>query len=112
MKNENLNTKVEAAMHSLNGCVPASPRPFLQTRINARLQLQNETKGFWTEALSFISRPVVIAACLILVLVTNLLVFNSKNAAEENLGNTSLMATNNRYELSVTVAGIYDIENP
>ena len=112
MKNENLNKKVEAAMHSLDGCVPASPKPYLLTRINARLQQQNETKGFWTEALSFISRPVVISACLILVLITNLLVFNSKNTTEENSVNSSLIANNNRYELSVTVAGIYDVENP
>ena len=112
MKNENLNKKVEAAMHSLDGCAPASPKAYLLTRINARMQQQNEAKGFWTEALSFISRPLVITACLLLVLVTNLLVFYNNNGLEDSAGNASLTANNNRYELSITVAGIYDVENP
>lgn len=112
MKNENLNKKVEAAMHSLDGCESASPKAFLLTRINARMQQQNDAKGFWTEALSFISRPMVITACLVLILVTNLLLFNNKSTTEENAGNASLIANSNRYELSVTVAGIYDVENP
>lgn len=110
MKNENLNKKVEAAMHSLDACEPASPKPYLLTRINARLQ-QNEAKGFWTEALSFINRPMVIAACLILVIVSNLLIFTNKNTGEDPFG-TALIANNSRYELSITVAGIYDVENP
>ncbi len=110
MINENLNNKIEAALHSIDDCMPASPKPYLLTRINARLQ-QNEAKGFWTEALSFINRPVVIAACLLLVIVSNLLVFTNKNTGEDSAA-TSLIANNNRYELSVTVAGIYDVENP
>ena len=112
MKKENLNNKVEAAMHSLDGCVPASPKAFLLTRINARMQQQNEAKGFWTEALSFINRPLVISACLILVLITNLLVFYNNNGVEDSSVNSSLIANNNRIELSITVAGIYDVENP
>ncbi len=110
MKKENLNKKIEAALQSLDGCEAASPKPYLLTRINARLQ-QNEAKGFWTESLSFINRPVVIAACLILVIVSNLLIFTNKNTAEDSAA-SSLIANNNRYELSITVAGIYDVENP
>lgn len=109
MMNENLNKKVEAALQSLDGFVPASPKPFLLTRINARLQ-QNEGKGFWTDALSFINRPLVIAACLLLVLISNLLVFTNNN--NEEATGTALIANSNRYELSITVAGIYDVENP
>lgn len=112
MKNENLNKKVEAAMHSLDGCVPASPKAFLLTRLNARMQQQNEAKGFWTEALSFINRPLVISICLIIVIATNLLVFYNNKTVEDASVNSSLIVNNNRIELSITVAGIYDVENP
>ena len=111
MKNENLNNKIEAAMHSLDGYTPASPKAYLLTRINARMQQQNEAKGFWTEALSFISRPIVITACLVLVLLTNVFVFYN-SSSEDAAANTSLIANNNRIELSINVAGMYDVENP
>ena len=65
MKDEILNKKIEEAMQSIDGIEKASPRPFLFTRLEARMQ--NE-RNIWSKISSFVARPVIAFACICLVL--------------------------------------------
>jgi hypothetical protein len=58
--------RVEAALNSLDGVASALPKPFLLTRINARLSAKQES--IWDKCLYFISRPAIafVAVCIVI----------------------------------------------
>ena len=71
MKNDkNIQLQVEEALNSVDGIQKASPKPYLLTRINARLNRQAKTN--WEKAAVFISRPAVMIAGVCLVLAINI----------------------------------------
>ena len=71
MKDESLNKKIDDAMQSMDNINRATPRPFLFTRLEARMQ--NE-KNIWGRLSSFVARPVVAFACICFVLILNAMV--------------------------------------
>ncbi|MFN8250347.1 MAG: hypothetical protein U0V75_00600 [Ferruginibacter sp.] len=73
MNNDQLNKLVDDTLNSLDGVQPASPKPYLFTRLTARMQRKND--GAWDSALRFISRPAVAMACVLLVVAINVMVF-------------------------------------
>jgi hypothetical protein len=80
--------KIDEILDSLDGMKPAEPRPFLHTRVMARLQKQ-QTKN----RPSFFARPVWALGLLVLVLTVNILVISSKSPArEENRDGENLLA--------------------
>jgi len=84
MPNDHLNKKIEDAMQSFDGSVRATPRPYLLTRIHARMQVQAET--IWDKAAKFITRPVVAFAGLCAIIGVNFLIVTASensNAAKE-----------------------------
>lgn len=109
-QNEDYN-RLNDLLNSFDGCQKASPKPFLLTRIQARMQLQ-EPKGFWADALSFFNKPMVITVGLILILASNIWVLYTKNNEPNQVVNTTAINNNTKFELSITVAGIYDVDNP
>lgn len=107
MGDEILNKKIDDVMQSMDGIKRASPRPFLFTRLEARMQ--NE-RNIWSRISSFVSRPVVAFACICFVLVINSMVIlfsnNSSNSTPQQ--NADLVTAD---EYSQVSYNIYDFEN-
>lgn len=104
---EHIQQKVEKTLQSLDEIKRAEANPFLFTRIIARVQ--QEQSG-WERITSFISRPAIALAMLILVMAVNaLVVFNS---GTETTAETESMAVSSIIdEYNMTFATISDYEN-
>jgi hypothetical protein len=68
MEGESLNKKIDEVLNSADGIQPAVPRPFLFTRIEARMQTE---KNIWSRVSSFVARPIVAFACVFTIIVIN-----------------------------------------
>ncbi len=105
---DHINKLIEDALNSVDDIQRAEPKPFLLTRINARMN--NGTASIWEKAGWFITRPAVAFTGLCLIIFINIMVMmktghlNTSNAADQ-------VAVNSTDEFSSTVATIYDIEN-
>jgi hypothetical protein len=104
--------EVEKTLQSLDGIARAGVNPFLFTRIKAKLQ-QQENNG-WEKIFSFISRPAVaIAVVLVVMAINGWVIFNStsvkQNLTAEN-GNTGISEIANEYNLLANATN-YDYEN-
>ena len=82
---ENIEKMIGDALNSVDGAGRAEPRPFLLTRINARLDRTTETA--WERAGRFIARPVVVIAGLCLVIGINAAVvaYNNSTATDATM---------------------------
>ena len=107
-RQENINKMVEEALNSLDDAQRAEPRPFLLTRINARMN--RETVSVWEKAGRFITRPAVALMGLCMILLINTIVIMS-NKTSNDVTATDQVAQNSADEFSYTVATIYDNEN-
>lgn len=105
-RQENINKMIEEALGSVDDAQRAEPRPFLLTRINARMN--KGTESVWEKAGWFISRPAVAftGMCLIVLLNVMVVMFNKTpdSAAEQTVQTQT-------DEFSYTAATIYDIDN-
>ena len=100
---------VEEAFNSVNNIERASPKPFLLSRVNSRLQ--NKKSGSWWEnAALLIGRPSIAIPGLAMLMVVNLtaVIFYASEQAVV-ISEQSLQASSD--EFSYTVATIYDNEN-
>lgn len=108
MEDEFINKKIDAVLQSADEIERAEPRPFLFTRIEARMQ--NE-KNIWSKISSFVARPVVAFACICFVLIINAMVIflanTSGNALTQN--STELAAPDEYSQASAT--SLYEFEN-
>ena len=105
---EQINKLIEDTLNSVDDVRRAEPKPFLLTRINARMS-RGETA--WEKAGWFIGRPVVAftGLCMILLINAMVIMFNkTSNAAAA----TEQVAQTGADEFSYTVVTIYDNENP
>lgn len=107
-KKENINKLVGEALSSVDSIKRAEAKPFLLTRIHARMSRQNETA--WEKAGWFVSRPAVVFAGLCLVLLINSMVIVLNNPSGEAVA-AEQVAQAPADEFSYTVATIYDFEN-
>jgi hypothetical protein len=105
--NENLNSKIDKAMQSLDGIEKASPRPFFFTRLEARMKKQ---RNGWEKLSYFLSKPVVAIACICLIIMINAAVIlsssNLKNSTDQQ---NNELATADEYN-SVS-APLYEFVN-
>ena len=108
-KNEQIDKLIDDTLNSLDGAGRATPKPYLFTRLNARMQKANE--GAWDNVLRFISRPTVAIAVLCLVIVVNAV------AVKDNYNSTATSTTADdtqyasAYEYNNSVAVLDDTEN-
>ena len=107
-KQENINKLIEESLNSMDDVKRAEPKPFLFTRINARMNKGMES--VWEKAGWFITRPAVALAVVCLVLIINATAI-FYNKAETQVATTDVAVQNTADEFSYTVAGIYDSEN-
>ncbi len=106
-KNEHINKLVDEALSSLDGAERATPKPYLFTRLNARMQI--ETENSWDNVLKFISRPAIALAGLCLVITINALVVSSNYSGQTTKAAEEQYASADEYNTSVAV--LNDIEN-
>lgn len=99
--------EVEKTLQSLDGIERAEVRPFLFTRIKARMLRKNG----WGKISSFISRPVIALAVLLPVIVINaVVVFNrgSENGTDTGINTVASSITEEYISTYTTIA---DYEN-
>ncbi len=106
-KNEHITQWVDEALNSLDGAAKAQPRPYLFTRLTAKMQ-KTET-GVWDNALRYLSRPVVAMACVLLVIAANTAVFTFNNTSSSGAAADEQYAVADDYSNAVAV--LNDIEN-
>ena len=106
-KNEHINKLVDEALGSLDGAERAAPRPYLFTRLNARMQ--REPENSWDNVLKFISRPAIALAGLCLVITINALVVSSNYTGQTTTVAEEQYVSADEYNTSVAV--LNDIEN-
>jgi hypothetical protein len=107
-KNEHINKLIEEALDSVDDMLRATPRPFLLTRINARIS--KATESAWEKAGRFVTRPAVAFTGLCIVLLVNAIVIVSNKSLNPAMA-VEQVAQNTTDEFSYTVATIYDTDN-
>ena len=107
-KQERIDKMTDEALNSLDGAKRAEVRPYLFTRLAARMERQKENT--WENVGRFIARPAVVVAglCMIIAVNTLVIVFNNKSTAA-NTSVTEQSATPD--EFSTSIASLYDTEN-
>lgn len=107
-KQESINKLIEEALNSIDDVKRAEPRPYLLTRIHARMS--KGTESAWEKAGWFIGRPAVAftGLCMILLINAMVVLFNKADAPAKA---TEQVAQTPADEFSYTVATIYDNEN-
>lgn len=107
-RQEQIQKMTEEALKSLDGAARASAKPFLLTRIRARLDSGTDT--IWERACRLISRPEIAITVIALVIATNALIMITGNKpAETTLSNEQLTAAD---DLSANTAILFNTENP
>lgn len=76
MDKQQINKLVDRAMQSMDAAERAMPKPFLLTRINARMQ-QEEKETIWDKAVYLLTRPAYVIPALALVLLLNILMMRT-----------------------------------
>ena len=104
---DHINKLTEEALSSLDGVGRATPKPYLLTRLNARMQSEKESG--WDNALRFISKPVVALAGLCLVITINAAVLSYNYPQKTTAVSEEQYASVDEYSSPVTV--LNDIEN-
>ena len=107
-KKEQINKLVEEALNSVDNINRTEAKPYLLTRINARMA--RSTESAWEKAGWFIGRPAVAFTGLCLVLLINVMVIVINNSSDTNTVAEQTVQTQTD-EFSYTVATIYDNEN-
>jgi len=107
-RQEHINKRIDEAIESVDGIGRAGAKPFLLTRIHARMN--KATESVWEKAGWFIGRPAVAFSGLCMIILINVLVvvFNNRSDAAQPTEQVALSPTD---EFSYTVATIYDTEN-
>lgn len=103
----NINKKIEDTMHSIDGINKANPDPFFFTRLEARMEKENNV---WVKITSFVARPMVAFACICLVIMINALVILSSSISNKTVAkqNTEYATVDEYAQMSTT---LYDFEN-
>ncbi len=107
---DKINHKVNAAMESLDGIVPAEPQPFLLTRVNAFLRQRESSANIWQRAAGYIKRPAVAACAVALLLALNIFLFSSSKFSITKESTAKRIASS-KDDFAINVTGIYDTEN-
>jgi membrane-bound ClpP family serine protease len=106
--NKDINRLTEEALNSLDGAGRATAKPYLLTRINARMQNQKESS--WDNALKFISRPAVALAGLCLIIGINAMVVSYNYPGKAATATEDQYVSVDEYSSS-SIAVLKDLEN-
>ena len=107
--NDNIDRKINAAFDSINNIQRASPKPYLLTRINARLD--KEVKTIWETMAIYISRPLVMVLGLCLIIIINVSVILTNKTSANNVVERSVTSLDDE-ENAATFATIDNADTP
>ncbi|HYE54793.1 MAG TPA: hypothetical protein VD996_08125 [Chitinophagaceae bacterium] len=100
--------EVEETLSSLNGLRRATPKPFLFTRVQARMQQTG--KSAWERLTAYLARPAIAMAVLMLVLLSNSAVMYWQSKTDDMASNEQPQpALTEEYALA---SSFYEDENP
>lgn len=103
--NDLIQQEVEKTLQSLEGVQRAEANPYLFTRIKARMQKNTS----WELISSFVSRPIVALATLLLVMIINALVVLSSGNNEGNGTEIAVTDIAEDYKLATSTNYEYEI---
>jgi|SRR5690242_14268377 len=95
---KHIQEEVEKTLNSLDGIQRATANPYLFTRIKA--SLEKEEKSFWSNALTFISRPSFAVPAIVLTILINTAVFFEFRSEKGPVSQDSEQAFAREYNLS------------
>lgn len=104
-KDKHIQQLAEEALNSIDNIQRAQPRPYLLTRIHARM---DNAASAWEQAGRFLTRPVVAFALCSLILANCVWMFVSQPGGSKPVAE---QVQSGQDEFSYTVATIYDTEN-
>lgn len=105
-ENNNIDKYIDDALNSFDGANRAMPKPFLFTRLKAKMN--KEENSAWEKMVRFIARPTVAVAGLCLIIgINTAVIFNNTNKKTT----VAEQAYNNTDEFSTTTATLYNFEN-
>jgi hypothetical protein len=108
MQKSSFEKLVEDTINSFDGAKRATAKPFLLTRIFARIQNQPGSQNIWVRAGTFLSTPRVALAVLLLIISLNAaIILQRLNTDNSMVQNTTV----SKDEFAINVISIYDIEN-
>lgn len=107
-RKKSINKLIEEALSSVDAVTRATAKPYLLTRINARIN--KGTESAWEKTGWFISRPAVAFTGLCLVVLINVAVVMLNKTADATTTAEQTVQTQ-ADEFSYTAATIYDIDN-
>lgn len=105
---EKIEEYTEKALTSLDGVERATASPYLLTRIHQKLIAEPAT--VWEKLIWFIGKPTVAFPALTLILLINVVAIVSQTNNSSTASDQATIAAADDY--SLTVATIYDSENP
>jgi len=106
---EKIQQEIEQTLQCLDGAKRAEANPFLFTRIKARMAKKD---GAWERTFSFISRPAIAMAIVLLVMAVNGWALLGRSGSTDNaIGDTeNVSELANEYNVVASVDN-YDYEN-
>jgi hypothetical protein len=98
-KHPDISERIEQTLDSLNGLTPVEPPTYFYTRLKARMQAQASDP--WVKWVNILTRPVVAASLIAIILVVNVSVFvsNMRTSDEVEAVNPTLQAFADEYQL-------------
>lgn len=108
MENSQRNKNIEDILNSLNDINRASPAPFLLTRIQARMSNQSVQINAWSRLASFISKPAVAMAGIVILLLLNITAITVRK--QQGQKNSITQSFSERDEFAITSVNMYDPE--
>lgn len=105
---EKIQQEIEQTLQCLDGAKRAEANPFLFTRIKARM---NRKANVWERTFSFISRPAIAVAIVVLVMAVNgWALWGGPGTSETVTADTNVSELANEYNVVASVDN-YDYEN-
>jgi len=101
---------VDDTINSMDGHTAASPRPFLLTRLHARIRSNSSISTTWDRWTAFITRPTIALTGLLLLIILNVFIITSVDQLT-NSGIVQEDLINDDQEIYVNTNSLYDIEN-
>ncbi|GAB3006902.1 hypothetical protein GCM10027051_03110 [Niabella terrae] len=89
---------IDNILNSLDGIQPVEARPFMYTRVMARLE---EQESFWSKAVAFIARPAIAISCLVVILGANFYLVSGAEAEAGQENGTAVVETNDNIETEI-----------
>lgn len=107
---KNITDRIEETLNSFDNIQRASPKPFLLTSINAKLN--NKAKNIWEKTAFFISRPAVMLFGLSLITAINLSVILVNNSSKNKVNENSIISLSEEEEYGIPFVTIENNETP